>query len=363
MSDGKRQRQSGHVVRSALVVVAILVLGAALGLGGLKVFHKVRGSAGPSAIVQASAGYGLSTPISATVVGDDLFVANQAGDSVSVVNASSGAHVATVSGPSFDFDRPTAITSIGTDVFVANGSGNSVTEFAAGNRAPIRVISGSQYQFSDPMALAGNEGELFVLSSAGTVTGVSLNTGALLDVAQGADYGFRAPSSIAVSGDDVFVTNSAGNSVTVLDGGTLAFLKTLEGPEYRFATPAGAVAHGGDLWVTNTAGDSVTQISVVTGDVVRVIVDHTNLPTPGPITAGDGYVFTLSPPGVSPMVSQVDPRKGKVAWMMCNHNGPYLFDNPQAVAVAGENLWVVNKDSNSLTEMDTDSGALIRTIS
>ena len=42
----------------------------------------------------------------------------------------------------------------------------------------------------------------------------------------------------------------------------------------------------------------------------------------------------------------------------------YVRDNPwQAVAVAGSDLWVVNKDSNSLTEMDTDTGDLIRTIS
>jgi hypothetical protein len=49
--------------------------------------------------------------------------------------------------------------------------------------------------------------------------------------------------------------------------------------------------------------------------------------------------------------------------MMCNTNGPYLFNNPQSAVVAGSNLWVVNEGSSSLTEMDTDSGALIRTIS
>jgi len=44
------------------------------------------------------------------------------------------------------------------------------------------------------------------------------------------------------------------------------------------------------------------------------------------------------------------------------HQRPYLFNDPQALVVAGTNLWVVNEDGNSLTEMDTDSGALIRTI-
>jgi hypothetical protein len=73
-------------------------------------------------------------------------------------------------------------------------------------------------------------------------------------------------------------------------------------------------------------------------------------------------VFTLSPPGGSPMVTQITPSPATVEWMMCNTNGPYLFNNPQAAVVDGTNLWVVNEGGNSLTEMDTDTGALIRTV-
>ena len=56
-------------------------------------------------------------------------------------------------------------------------------------------------------------------------------------------------------------------------------------------------------------------------------------------------------------------------WMMCNTNGPYDFSNPQALAIYGHDLWVVNEGGsgdppgNSLTEMNTSSGSLIRTIS
>ena len=157
------------------------------------------------------------------------------------------------------------------------------------------------------------------------------------------------------------MTNSASNSVTEIDSQTLAFVASLQAENFKFKKPTGAVVDGTDLWVTNESGDSVTEVDTNTGQLVRVVVDHTNLPTPGPITVGDGYVFTVSPPGDSPMVTQID--NGKVVWMMCNTNGPYLFSNPQAAVVSGSNLWVVSKGSSSLTEMDTDSGALIRTIS
>ena len=366
MSERPQRRATGlgHPLRTTLVVVVILVVGAGLGVAGVKAFHSIRGTTvTPGSVALASAGYGLATPASATVAGGDLFIANEAGNSVSVVNASNGTHVATIAGSSFGLDHPTSTASVGSDVFVANSSGNSVTEIDAGNRSPLRIVSGPQYGISDPIALSAAPGQLFVLSADGGVTEVSATTGGLVGVLPGSQLALRGPSSLSVSGDDLFVTDSLGDSVTEIDTKTMAVVRTLRGPAYGFHTPTGAVIHGGDLWVTNATGDSVTQIAVGTGNVLRVIVDHTNLPTPGPITAGDGYVFTVSPPGVSPMVSQIVPANGKVAWMMCNTNGPYLFANPQAAVVSGSHLWVVNRDSNSLTEMDTDSGALIRTIS
>ena len=93
------------------------------------------------------------------------------------------------------------------------------------------------------------------------------------------------------------------------------------------------------------------------------MVSSDYLPTPAPITSGDGYVFTASPPGASPMVTQITASTGSVNWMMCNTNAAYLFNNPQALVVAGSDLWVVNEGGNSLTEMDADSGALLGTFS
>ena len=226
----------------------------------------------------------------------------------------------------------------------------------------VRTISGSQFQFSDPIALAVRGGHLFVLSAAGRVTAVATASGSLLGVAEGARFGFSSPSSIAASAHDLYVTNRNADTVTKIDSGTLSFVARLSGPAYAFDRPTGAAVAGTDLWVTNYGTDSATEVSLASDRVVRV-VKNTNLATPGPITVGDGYVFTVSPPGDSPMVSQITPANGSVPWMMCNTNGPYLFNDPQSAVVAGSNLWVVNEGSSSLTEMDTDSGALIRTIS
>ncbi len=80
MSNTQRHGWSVHLLRSTLIVAGILLIGAVLGVGALKAYHKIRGTSGATsgAIAQASAGYGLSAPTSVTVADRDLFIANQA---------------------------------------------------------------------------------------------------------------------------------------------------------------------------------------------------------------------------------------------------------------------------------------------
>jgi outer membrane protein assembly factor BamB len=361
MSPSERSPHSRRA-RYRLAGVAILVVGVAGGYLAPKVLHKVLGPSDAVPRIQASAGYGLAAPDSAAVSGGDLFVANGAGNSLTEVDASSGAHLATIKGPRFGFDRPTAVVSVGGDLFVANGAGNSVTELAAGDRTLIRTIRGVQFGFADPIAIAPSGGRLYVLSADGAVSEIDAASGDLVEVATGPRFAFNGPTSIAAGAHHLYVTNRSGDSLTVIDAGTLAFVTRLAGPSYRFNRPTGAVVLGRDLWVTNAGTDTATEVSLTSDAAVRV-VKNSNLATPGPITTGDGYVFTVSPPGDSPMVSQITPADGSVPWMMCNTNGPYLFSDPQAAVVSGSNLWVINEGSSSLTEMDADSGALIRTIS
>jgi YVTN family beta-propeller protein len=204
-------------------------------------------------------------------------------------------------------------------------------------------------------------GDLFVLNAAGSVAEFNVATGRYLGMATGSTYRFNHPASITVADNHLFVTNSGSNSVTEINAVTRAFLRSLSSPGYGFSHPVGITSHGSTVWVANEAGSSVTELSAATGGLVRV-VRNSNLAMPGPITYGDGYVFTASPPGSSPMVSQLVVSTAAVTWMMCNTNGPYLFNSPQAVVVAGPRLWVVNAGGNSLTLMNATTGALIRTV-
>ena len=65
------------------------------------------------------------------------------------------------------FNRPDALTVAGDDLFVANNFGNSVTELDISTGALVRVVSGPAYRFNDPDALAVTSGDLFVANYAG----------------------------------------------------------------------------------------------------------------------------------------------------------------------------------------------------
>ena len=222
--DRRRSARAGLVVGG---LVAVLIVGALLGVGGLKAIHKLHFSAPPS-VAQPSAGYGLDAPTSAAVVGSDLFVANGLGDSVTEVNASSGTHLATISGASFGFDRPTAMLAVGHDLFVTNGADGVVTELDAGTRSPVRRISG----FSDPLWSATWASTS--TSSMGPARWPRCRwcrEGKLVSPRN--QFGFD-PSGIASSRSDLFVTNSGANSITEINARTMAVVTQLTGPRYRF---------------------------------------------------------------------------------------------------------------------------------
>ncbi len=247
---------------------------------------------------------------------------------------------------------------------MANGAGNSVTEIRAAERKRLRIISGPSYHFSDPIAFALSGANLFVLNATGSLTEIATGTGALVGTVSGPAFGFHQPTGIAAADGRVFVANRGANTVTVINAATRTLVSILSGSPYSFNAPTGVAFDGANIWVTNQNADSVTELSASSLSELNVLVDTANLPSVGPIIFGDEYIFTLSPPGSSPMVSQVTVGPSpSIPWMMCNTNGPYNFNNPQAAVANGTNLWIVNEGGNSLTEMDTDSGALIRTVS
>jgi hypothetical protein len=303
-----------------------------------------------------------------------LWVTNEAGDSVTEINPSSGAWVNSFTRTEgYLFSRPVAITQSGSDLFVAN-AGNSVSEMSASSGKLVRVIRGARYRFATPVAITSSGNTILVLNaghgSSGSITEFNERTGSFVRTISGSSFAFDDPAAFTVSGSDVFVADEGNNSVTeaTVAHGSLVRVIAGEGLD----APDGIAVQNGNIWVADNASSAATEITASTGTPVSTFSDPAyGFWHPTAVIGVQGNVYVMTPLGTSPMVTKVSATDGTADWYMCNTNGPYYFSLLSAFAVSGDDLWVASRSgansqtpgaaTGSLTEMTITSGDLIAT--
>ena len=172
-------------------------------------------SSGALVRVIRGARYDMFGPLAMVASGPDLFVAGTGsllgGDgALTEVNAATGALVRVITGKAYDFGSPTGMATNGPDLFVADrsiGAGpieaNSVTEVNAATGALVRVLAGARFRFNYSYDMVVDGPDLFVgnlglpdRDDAG-ITEVNTTTGAVLKVLTGPDF----PHPIAMAAD------------------------------------------------------------------------------------------------------------------------------------------------------------------
>ena len=151
-------------------------------------------------------------------------------NSVTELNASSGSLVTVISRGAAHFAVPDAISSDGAHVWVVNGgvrisssplaspSGQSVTELEADTGAVVRSIAGPATGLDQPSAISSDGAHVWVANySNQTVTEFEASTGSVVAVQGKNPFGFEDPIGITTRLGHVWVVNQAGNSVTELD--------------------------------------------------------------------------------------------------------------------------------------------------
>ena len=119
------------------------------------------------------------------------------------LDALSGPHVF-----GWGFEAPEGISSDGTHVWVANEDGDSVTELNAETGALVQVITGARYRFNLPAAVSSDGTHVWV-ANVSSVTELNAATGTLVKVIKGASYHFHEPAAVSSDGTHVWVGNLA----------------------------------------------------------------------------------------------------------------------------------------------------------
>jgi DNA-binding beta-propeller fold protein YncE len=266
--------------------------------------------------------------------------------------------------PSAVFDEPWSICSNGTNVWVPNNLGNTVTELNASTGAVVQTLSGSNYALYFPQAVSCDGAHVWIVSqgpntadpNSARISEVDGSTGALVRVIQGASFGFDGPEDISSDGTDVWVVNQNNNSVTEIDAATGNLVQSLSDSSYGFDYPKRISSDGTHVWVSN-ANNSVTEIDASSGALVGVLSGS---------SLGVNGTFAINSDGTHVWVpsqstlAELDASTGALVQVISGSN--YGFNNPNAVSSDGTHVWVANSN-NSVTEIDAATGALVRVIS
>jgi streptogramin lyase len=318
----------------------------------------------------------FDAPSGLTFGGGNLWVTNQAGNSVTEINPSNGSWLATMNAKRYGFAQPTAIARDAADLFVANGAG-SVTELRASTGAFVRVISGPHYHFADPVAIESAGTFVLVLNGGksngiGSITVIRASTGKAVRTIAGPSFAFEFPAAFTVSGPDAYVADKGDNSMTEVSiaNGRLVRVVAQQG----LNLPDGIAVVDGNVWVADSGSNAATEIDAATGAVTGTETDSDGsygFGAPLMVIGSGGNVFVASPFGSSPMVTKLSATTGQPSWYMCNTNGPYYFSLLSAFAISGSDLWVASRSgansltpgaqTGSLTELSTGDGSLIAT--
>jgi hypothetical protein len=334
-------------------------------------------------VPEAAAGEGpeFDAPSGLAYGGGHLWVANQANNSVTEVNPSTGAWIKTIKKSADGFDQPAAITAVGADLFVVNGGG-SITELQAQDGSLVGRVSGPAFGFDNPVAVAVVGTELYVLNAGeptaspavpGSITIIDAGNRHLLGTISGPAFSFDNPTALTTWQHDLLVTDESANAVTEIDTTTNSLVKVITDP--GLSAPDGIAAAQGHAWVSDSASSATTEIDVASATVLGTFDNSDGdygFSAPSVAIATKSNVFIASPFGTSPMVTRLSATTGVPKWYMCNTNGPYYFSELSAFALAGNHLWVASRSgannpfpdaaTGSLTELYTTSGGLITTL-
>jgi hypothetical protein len=187
-------------------------------------------SSGALVRVIHGARFDMFGPLAVVADGPNLFVAGTGSlgedGALTEVNAATGTLVRVITGKAYDFGSPVGIATNGPDLFVADrsiGTGpieaNSVTEVNAPTGALVRVLAGARFRFNYTYDMVVDGSDLLVgnlglpnRDDAG-ITEVDIAAGVVPKVLSGPD--FAHPIAMAVNGTDLLVANNNSNGSVV----------------------------------------------------------------------------------------------------------------------------------------------------
>ncbi|MEE8522824.1 MAG: cytochrome D1 domain-containing protein [Thermoanaerobaculia bacterium] len=298
-----------------------------------------------------------------------LVVANKAEATVSLIDLDSGKVVATL--PTGRGPHEVGISADGTRALVTNygqrgAPGSSLTLIDVPRAEVIGTIELGDYRKPHGVVwLADGHHALVTVEDAQALLEVDVDTGR---VTAAIDTGQEVSHMLALGDGRAFVANIGSGSVTVIDldkGERVANVSTGDGAE------GVAVAAGGrQVWITNRAADTVTVLDAASLEVLASF-ESKGFPIRATATAGGEVLVTRASAGDMMVYDTAELGKGRrVAFDLKASGfegrlfGDRFGDSSVPIGVVvdgeGERAWVAHANADVITEVDVESGAILR---
>jgi hypothetical protein len=297
----------------------------------------------------------VSVPSVLAASGWNVWVANTGSHSVLEFDAKSGAEIhnwAAYEDKLFDSD---AMVVANGQVWVANAASDTITVLKEGSGTLVKVLKGGADHFGpEPLALAATGNDVFALGHGGnTVVEFSSPADALVHVVRG-DH-IDDAVALAATAHDVWVLSSRPQgSLTELAAPSGGVARVVGTKDADLDHPDAFSLDGDDLWVANGAGDHLSELDVVDGRLLATpYVEHLNLSAVTSLVAAHDRLWlasTSSPAWVACVVTKT--RRILRGFV-------HQFGYPAVFAGAGH-LWVVDRTESRVTELNASTAAVVR---
>ena len=205
----------------------------------------------------------FDSPSGLAIGGGHLWVTNEAGNSVTEINPSSGAWIATFNAATDGFRRPTAITSDGRVPLRRQHRRIGQRTACEQRRLRSKRLRGSlplrqprgDHRGREPDPRAQRRATQRRGSEHRVDHGDSRRNGSLVRTVSGPSFAFADPAAFAVSGGDVFVADRRNDAVTEVRVATGRLMRVVAGQ--GLSAPDGIAVVSGVAWVADSASNAV----------------------------------------------------------------------------------------------------------
>lgn len=283
-----------------------------------------------------------NNPEHMVVLGSNIYVVNEADDSVSIVDSSSNSVTSTISVG----DGPQYALVLGTKVYVANGGDGSVSIIDTEDNNSVETIPVGTLPYV-----------MVALGSKIYITDITESSVSIIDTSNNNDIEIAGvgsePNDIAVLGTKVYTANVGDSSVSVID--TMDSNSVTNIPLGRsIANDTQSLLFFGDLLLVAGLSD----------DGVISVIDTSDNNSVSELSAGVGSVISLAILGSniyavssnSQSVAIIDTAQGNSITLVEVGEGPYTS------AVLGTKIYAANYDGSSVSIIDTENDNVVNTV-